>query len=288
MAFRTVVVSSHCKLEYSLNYLVFKTIDETKRILLSEISTLIIESTQVAITSTLISELIKNKINVVFCDEKRNPCCQLIDFNSAHNSLKKVNEQIAWSEITKSKVWQSIVKEKINNQAMFLKDKNFEDEYLLLLQFIQETKADDITNREGHAAKVYFNKIYGKDFSRNNEHPYNTYLNYGYTLLLSLFNRMIYSSGYLTQIGIHHKGEFNPFNLSCDFIEPFRILVDKAVEECNDNNFKEVMQNLLIKEFKIDGKNQSLTNAINIYCNSIFSLLNTGEGRIKFLDSYEL
>ena len=53
MAFRTVVVSSHCKLEYSLNYLVYKTVDEIKRINLDEIHTLIIESSMVTITTSL-------------------------------------------------------------------------------------------------------------------------------------------------------------------------------------------------------------------------------------------
>ena len=42
MGFRTVVVSTHSKLELSLNYLVFKTPDEIKRINIDEIQTLIV------------------------------------------------------------------------------------------------------------------------------------------------------------------------------------------------------------------------------------------------------
>lgn len=70
MAFRTVVVDTHSKLEYSLNYLVFRTPDSTKRVLLDEIHTLIVQSTAVSLTTSLIAELTKRKIKVIFCDEK--------------------------------------------------------------------------------------------------------------------------------------------------------------------------------------------------------------------------
>ena len=77
MPFRTVIISSHSKLEYSLNYLVYKTIEETKKIVLDEIHTLIIESTMVSITSSLLVELMNKKIKVIFCDEKKNPHSEL-------------------------------------------------------------------------------------------------------------------------------------------------------------------------------------------------------------------
>lgn len=78
MGFRTVVVSTHSKLELSLNYLVFKTPDEIKRINIDEIQTLIVESTAVAITSSLLSELVRKKIKVVFCNEKKEPFSELV------------------------------------------------------------------------------------------------------------------------------------------------------------------------------------------------------------------
>ena len=67
MAFRTLVIDTHCKLEYSLEYLVFKTVEDTKRILLDEVHTIIIQSTAVSLTTSLLSELVKRKIKVIFC-----------------------------------------------------------------------------------------------------------------------------------------------------------------------------------------------------------------------------
>ena len=77
MSWRTVVVSTHSKLEYKMGYLVCRN-EQTQKVHISEISTLIIESTAVSLTSALVCELIKNKVNVVFCDEQHNPHSQLL------------------------------------------------------------------------------------------------------------------------------------------------------------------------------------------------------------------
>ena len=53
MAFRTVIIDTHSKLEYSLNYLVFRTAEEVKRVLLDEVQTIIVQSTAVSLTSSL-------------------------------------------------------------------------------------------------------------------------------------------------------------------------------------------------------------------------------------------
>src|SRR5690554_7015649 len=57
---------------------------------------------------------------------------------------------------------------------------------------------------------------------RSDDNSINAALDYGYSILLSAFNKAIVSKGYLTQLGIFHRNEFNPFNLSCDLMEPFR------------------------------------------------------------------
>lgn len=287
MAFRTVVISSHSKLEYSLNYLVFKTIDQVKRINLDEIQTLIIESTAVSITSSLLCELAKRKIKVIFCDEKKNPLFETIPYYGDSISYKRISEQIEWSSYIKDAVWKEIVKEKIKQQAYTLKKRSNEG-YITMMRFVDEVKIGDSTNREGHAAKYYFNRIFGEDFNRANEHKYNAYLNYGYSLLLSQFNKAIISKGYLTQLGIHHKNTYNQFNLSCDLMEPFRPLVDRKVEKLTDNNFKEELINMLSEMVIINGQKQTLVNAISIYTASVFNSINNGDvSAIKFIEDYE-
>lgn len=287
MGFRTVIVSSHSKLEYALNYLVYKTVDEVKRIHIHEIHTLIIESTTVSITSALLAELIKQKVKVIFCDEKRNPSSELIPYYGDSISYQRINEQIKWKENIKHLVWQKIVQEKIKQQA-FVLSKKMPDEAIILSNYAKEVELDDVTNREGHAAKFYFNRLYGENFSRGSSDKINTFLNYGYTLLLSQFNRYIVAKGYLTQLGIHHKNPFNPFNLSCDLMEPFRPFIDSKVTDLSEDNFKNKLISFLNHPVYIHGKKQTLIHAIQIYCSSIFLALNTGKiDCIQFLESYE-
>ena len=287
MGFRTVIVSSHSKLEYALNYLVYKTVDEVKRIHIHEIHTLIIESTTVSITSALLAELIKQKVKVIFCDEKRNPSSELIPYYGDSISYQRINEQIKWKENIKHLVWQKIVQEKIKQQA-FVLSKKMPDEAIILSNYAKEVELDDVTNREGHAAKFYFNRLYGENFSRGSSDKINTFLNYGYTLLLSQFNRYIVAKGYLTQLGIHHKNPFNPFNLSCDLMEPFRPFIDSKVTDLSEDNFKNKLISFLNHPVYIHGKKQTLIHAIQIYCSSIFLALNTGKIEcIQFLEPYE-
>lgn len=286
MSWRTVVITSRAKLDLKLNYMVIRG-DGITRIFLGEISTLIIETTEVSITACLLCELAKRKIKVIFCDEKRNPCFENIPYYGSHDTSAKVRKQIKWVQNAKDSIWTDIVTEKINQQMKFLKYIGL-DEYKLLEKYIKEIKYKDESNREGHASKVYFNALFGKDFTRNDESLINAALNYGYTIILSAFNREIISSGYLTQVGIFHDNMFNYFNLSSDLMEPFRVLVDKEVYgmlEINKFERTEKMKlvNILNKEVVIDGKINYVNNAIKIYSKSVLEAINENDtSLIKF------
>lgn len=276
MSWRTVVISNNAKLDYQIGYMVVRG-EKTTKIHLNEIGMLIVESTAVSMTSYLLSELMKNKIKVVFCDEKRNPCSELVSYYGSHDTSSKIRKQIEWTKDDKDHIWTEIVSEKIKQQALMLQ-RYQKEEVNMLFEYMEEVEFGDITNREGHAAKVYFNTLFGKKFTRTDENPINAALNYGYGIILSIFNREIVSSGYLTQIGLFHDNMFNQFNLSSDLMEPFRPLVDQLVVELKPEKFgteeKRKMLELLNKEVEICGKMEVVTNAIKIYCRSVFDALN--------------
>ena len=62
MSWRIVSVSSLAKLDYKMDYLVVRTQEKIRRVHLSEISILMIESTAVSLTAYLLCELAKWKI----------------------------------------------------------------------------------------------------------------------------------------------------------------------------------------------------------------------------------
>lgn len=291
MSWRTVVISSHCKLDLKMGCMVIRS-EDTKRILLDEVSVIIIENNAVAITGCLINELARRKIAVIFCDEKHNPFSELMPLYGAHDCASKVRAQIAWSNDIKTAVWTEIVAEKIHQQSEHLRNIGCNQEADKLAEYITEMELGDASNKEGHAAKVYFHALYGVNFSRSYDNATNSALNYGYSLILSAVNREICACGYITQLGLFHENMFNEFNLGCDLMEPFRVLVDRMVFSRKYSVFgseqKHDMVLLLSKTVMINGAEQYLPNAIRIYVRSVFDALNSEDiSKICFYSNIE-
>ena len=281
MGFRTVVVNSRCKLEFRLNFLIVRG-EQEKRIYINEINVLIIESTAVSLTAALMSELIKNNVKVIFCDEKCNPSAELLPFYGAHNTSKRIKTQAAWGKEIKDEIWKVIIVEKIKRQASVLKRRGFMEEETLLNSYAMQVLSGDVTNREGHAAKVYFNSVLPDGVTRRSGGFINGCLNYGYAVLLSAINREITASGYLTQIGVWHDNEFNQFNLGSDLIEPLRTVVDETVLLIlpEDKTFKRKMANILNYTAVFDGKNTTLDVALRGYVKSVLCALESNNPSI--------
>ena len=166
------------------------------------------------------------------------------------------------------------------NQIEILKvnNKDFEVEKKLY-EFVDSVVSGDKTNREGLAAKMYFRELFGHDFIRFEEDVINAGLNYGYAIFRSLITSIIVAKGYIANIGIFHKGKQNMFNLSDDIIEVFRPIVDHYVYNnmMDDIIFKQSHREALIqltnKKIMIDGRKQTIANAISFYLDSIFNYL---------------
>lgn len=289
MSWRTVVITSRCKLDFKMGFMVIRA-EETKKIFLDEIAVLLIENPAVSLTGCLLEALTEKKIRVIFCDAKRNPNAELVPYYNSYDCSRKIKAQIAWSEDVKGGVWADIVAEKIRKQADFLDELQKIDEASLLRSYLSQIEIHDSTNREGHAAKVYFNALFGKDFTRSEENITNAALNYGYSIILSAFNREIVAHGYLTQLGIFHDNMFNHFNLSCDLMEPFRILIDRKVKAMKPTELsseeKHCIVNILNDTVVIDQTRQTVLNAIKYYCRSVFDALN--EGDLSLIQFYSL
>lgn len=288
MSWRTIVVSSSAKLDYQMGYLVVRK-EETVKVHISEIYMLLIESTAVSLTAALLCELTKKKIKVIFCDEKRNPSSELIPYYGSHDTSVKVRNQIGWDTEIKTAVWTEIVIEKIRKQAEVLAVWQ-KKENEMLYQYIEEIEYGDTTNREGHAAKVYFNALFGMEFTRTEDNSVNAALNYGYGIILSAFNREITANGYLTQIGLFHDNMFNPFNLGSDLMEPFRPIVDHKVKTMNPQQFEHTEKMEILKilqqDVMIAERKEYVSNAIKIYCKSVFDALADNDvSLIKFYKS---
>lgn len=283
MSWRVIVISTRAKLDLQLGYMVVRG-ERTTKVHLDEISVLLIETTQVSLTAALLAEMMDRKIKVIFCDSKRNPSAELIPYYGAHDVSAKIKQQIAWSESTKGDVGTAIIYTKIKMQAALLKKLGL-DTAAMLEEYAAQLQYRDASNREGHAAKVYFNSIFGLGFTRADDIAVNSALNYGYMVLLSACNREIAANGYLTQLGLIHDNIFNAFNLGSDIMEPLRPFVDYQIYDmlikeklhCFDKEQKHEVLDVLNKNVVNNEKHVTLNYAIKLYCKSVFDALNSND-----------
>lgn len=291
MGWRTVTVSGHSKLSYKNNMMSYKTESHPEELIpLDEINVLIVETTEVMITTMLLNRLIDENVSVIFCDVKRVPNSVLVSLYGRHDSSKQIMRQIAWEEKRKQEVWTKIIAQKIKNQALHLKQREMVEVSDTLFKNLEELKINDETNREACSARLYFSSLFGSKFSREEESDYNNGLDYGYTLVLSMIARDVVCNGCLTQLGLKHCNQFNYFNLVSDIMEPFRVIIDQIVYDNKEKEFKTIRSELFTifeKTYRYNNQDMLLKNIVEDYVRKVIQCLN-GEREEVPVFEYEL
>ena len=280
MGWRTIVVNTHSKLSYKNNHLIFKDASRTELIHLSEVDILLLETTDIVLSTMLIKRLVDENILVIFCDDKRLPTAYLMPYYGRHDSSLQLSRQIAWNEDVKAEIWTTIIAQKILNQAFYLGSCGFLEKSQSVIDLYHGLDLFDPSNREGHAARIYFNTLFGNDFSREQDSDVNAALDYGYTLILSMFAREIVLSGCMTQFGLKHANQFNQFNLASDIMEPFRPIIDRIVYENRNSSFVKIKRELFTifsDTFHYNDKDMYLSNIISDYTKKVIQALNQPE-----------
>jgi CRISP-associated protein Cas1 len=287
--FRSVLIKKASKLQYIQGYLTIYDGDLERKVFLKDITLLMIEAKGTLVTVPLLIELMKQGIAVVFCDEKHNPAGTLLGYHANYRNSGNIQKQIKWNIDVGHRLWKYIVQMKISMQRQVLELYAHKERTALLQAYQDQVEIGDRTNREGLAAKVYFHDMFSIDFKRSEESVINSMLNYGYSILLSCFNREIVGYGYLTQLGIFHIGKSNPFNLTSDFMEPFRPIADIIVHESlRDKNPLKRVRKLLTKKIMIDHEERYLDDAIRVFTNAMLRYMNEESDCIPILDLKEL
>lgn len=286
MGWRTVIVNTHSKLSYKNNHLIFKDATRTEMIHLSEVDILLLETTDIVLSTMLIKRLVDENILVIFCDDKRLPTAHLMPYYARHDSSLQLSKQIDWEEAVKAEVWTHIISQKILNQSIYLSACGFIEKSQSVMNLYHSLELFDPSNREGHSARIYFNTLFGKDFNRELDNEINTSLDYGYTLLLSMFAREVVLSGCMTQFGLKHANQFNQFNLASDIMEPFRPIIDQIVYENRNHSFVKIKRELFTifsDTFQYNNKEMYLTNIVSDYTKKVIKALNNkGKGVPEF------
>lgn len=275
VSWRVVIINEGEYLRLKLdNLLVTRGSDEIS-VPLSDISMIVIENLNCVLSTRLMDACNQNNVLIVNCDYKHIPSGIFYGLNTHTKATKVLYSQMEWSQEFKDITWQYITFSKISNQIDHLKmrEKNL-DKIKLMYDLANEIKPGDKTNREGHAAKVYFNELFGMDFKRDDDTVENAALNYLYSIIRAYFTRLVVGYGYTGMIGLFHKNQFNNFNLVDDLMEVFRPIADyyvinllKEYEYFNIDLRIELI-NFLHTEIKFTNHKMIMSSAIEKYFQS--------------------
>ena len=228
---RTLVFSSPMALSLKNQQLVIAykdSSDEKITVPIEDVGFVLLENQQTNISLPLLNALAENEVQVVICDRKGMPSVLIQSMNSNKLQGETLRNQIACGEVLKKQLWKQVVVAKIRNQASLLN--RIGEDGNVLKPFYTNVRSGDVDNREGIAARIYFQHLFGDSFVRDRgEKGINALLNYGYSILRAATCRAIVSSGLLPAIGIHHHNRSNAFPLADDLMEPFRPFIDGVV-----------------------------------------------------------
>ena len=212
---------------------------------LRQIGTCVFDSTRISVTVPLLRSLAEAGTAVIFCDEKHNPACELLGYTVHTAAAGRILDQAAWTQEGRDALWRQIIRNKIGMQISLLRMENRH-----VPRALSDCGGDfpegETDSREARAARLYFRALFGFGFLRHSSDNDNSMLNYGYAVIRSTVNQAVVSCGYHPALGIHHHSRENPFNLSCDLMEPFRPFVDRIVCEQNASGMEQNERNALL------------------------------------------
>lgn len=253
MVKRTLSFSRPCSLSLKNCQMVIKMKDDPdfiRTVPVEDIGFVLLENQQISITMPLLNALADNNAAVIVCTDKMIPNAMLLNLDSNSVQGERYRDQINASEPLKKNLWKQTVEAKIRNQAALL-DK-LDKDGSQLKPYWQNVKSGDADNREGIAAKIYGDALFGDDFMRcRTGGAPNEMLNYGYTVLRAAVARSLMGSGLFPAFGIYHRNRYNAFPLADDIMEPYRPFVDEIVFDLYANGETELNKDVKTELLKL-------------------------------------
>ena len=282
---RRLVIASKAHISIQGNAVSIRQDSSINLVPISQLCSIMIENPFVTLSSAFLTRIAKENIALVFCDGKYMPAAEFVSlYNDTSNRLEN---QIQWRKEQKSSVWMQILHQKLQSEIELLEKYSLPNSQQICYLQSCIRSSDQCDTIESQAARYYFNSLYGKGFCRRTENPINSALNYGYSIILSAISRAITIHGLHPAIGIHHANQRNPFNLSCDLIEPFRAAVDECVYCTPDReldwSYKKELINITRKHVSYDNKHMELEQAIDCLVLDVIAAMKCPENKIGVL-----
>jgi CRISPR-associated protein Cas1 len=226
MAWKGLHLTQPAKLSLSDGQCCVKRDDGEVRIAIEDLAWVIVDTPHATLTSTLISACMESGVAIVFTDVRHTPSGLVLPFHRHHRQAAVAKLQTDAKDALKKRVWQMLIRRKIQNQSAVLAALGKADASTLK-EIARHVEPGDPGNVEARAARFYWGRLFA-EFTRDDaDDRRNKLLNYGYAVVRAGVARALVASGFMPALGVSHQGAANAFNLADDLFEPFRPFVDR-------------------------------------------------------------
>lgn len=284
MGYINIFVSKDAYIFVKNNQLFLENSDNAIDYPLEDVNCVMIENLNTTITTYTLSKFSEYGILVYICDQNHLPSGVVLPFCEHYRTLSQFNYQMELSKPLQKQLWQSVIKNKINNQNEVL---NYCGIYDKLKNLQDSVLSGDSSNNEAKASLIYFKELFGRGFVRRDGNSINSFLNYCYSIIRGFVARSIVVHGLTPFIGIFHSNNYNQFNLADDLMEIFRPLADLFVkfklenEIKLDSSVKATIFSMINIDVVIDSQKQTLANAIDMVVESFVKSLKKKKNLLK-------
>lgn len=234
MAWKGVHLTKAARLSLSEGQCCVKQDEGEVRISIEDLAWIIVDTPQAILSSALMAACMEAGVVIVVTDARHTPSGLVLPFHRHHRQGAVARLQIGAKDSLKKRLWQTIIRRKIHNQAAVLAELGKEDA-ATLKEIARHVEPGDPENVEARAARFYWGRLFA-DYTRDNpDDRRNKLLNYGYAVVRAGVARASVAAGLIPALGLAHDGAANAFNLADDLVEPFRPFVDRlAFKTCAD------------------------------------------------------
>lgn len=222
---------------------------ELGRLPLDDLEAVLVASRGMTCTGSLLNELARRCIPLIICDQRFMPCSMLWPVESHTLQSSHIQAQAQLSLPRRKRLWQQLVRAKILAQAEVLQ--LCSGQVPARLEYLAKTvRSGDPANAEGEAARIYWPRLFGETFRRDqNQDGINALLNYAYTVLRAGVARAVMLAGLNPAFSLHHCSRRDTMPLVDDLIEPFRPVADLLVFKVVGNTSKTPELTPVVKEY---------------------------------------
>jgi CRISP-associated protein Cas1 len=256
------------------------------RLPLEDLAWLVLDSPQILLNSALLSRCSDAGVMVLGVDEKHLPCWTSLPWTRFHKQGEVTRLQLEATLPRKKRLWQEIVRRKLLAQAASL-DALGREKAPHIRTLATAVRSGDPDNKEARAAQLYFRSLFPeRPFTRHADDLPNHMLDYGYAVIRASIARHLCAIGFIPQLGLHHCGLANAYNLADDLIEPYRPFVDALAvrilgERLSSDPFVTVDRRALVaildRDVLVNGQTVTLFQAVGLTVASLKAALRDGD-----------